>query len=141
MDHFDLAGCTGAVDLRPRNSVHRRRHLLSAQLRVPTNVASLRVERGAVRASAATVLDACSHGRSGPVSSVRRASESKRKRKRFQFLCFTPISWAAASPSVRTFVRMVGIPTRTASAVLVDIVHPLFMMTAENTEISVFSCG
>ena len=27
------------------------------------------------------------------------------------------------------------------SAVLVDIVHPLFMMTAENTEISVFSCG
>ena len=33
---------------------------------------------------------------------------------------------------------MVGIPTRTAripTAVLVDIVHPLFMMTAENTQI------
>ena len=131
MDHFDLAGCTGAVDLCSRHSVHRRRHLLSAQLRVPTNVASLRLERGAVRASAATILDACSHGRSGPVSSVRRANESKR----FLVLCFTPISWAAASPSVRTFVRMVGIPTRTASSVLVDIVHPLFMMTAENTQI------
>ena len=63
-------------------------------------------------------------------------AESEREQtQRFLGLWFTPISWAAASPSVRTFVRMVGIPTRTASSVLVDIVHPLFMMTAENTQI------